>query len=500
VVKSHVEESLGANPGDAALNPADPVAMGLSEPRSGFLDSSRGRGFRALRHREYLLLFTAFLTNQTGFWISHVSMQALMVRLSGNDPFQIGLLFFFLFLPAFVLAPIAGVAADRFDRKRIVLLCYLGVVSVAGVMAWLTASGDITPGILLGLSLCMGTAFAFAGPSNFSIAANSVPQEDLPSAVSLQSAANNLTRVVGPAAAAPLVAGGSLANAFAIFAVAAGVAGLLIARIRLSPYEPDPDELGILGRMRNGLQHARERRPALPALATVATLSVFGVSHMALLPIYASEVLGNADYFAWIVVATGSGALVGALAAGYRGVSTLRGAGQQMAIYGIVLAAFAVTRSLWLALAAQVAIGLFYFSIMTSLQTLLQQVVDDAKRGRVMSLFQICWAGLIPFGGLGLGAAASSFGVVTTLLASAAVCAGYGVALAATRSPRVLAPLQPAAPRERAGGAAAQGPGRDGGAPRPAAVPRRRGDAAHRSAPDPHAVGPPDASSTGHLR
>jgi MFS family permease len=430
VVKTHVEESLGANPGDAALNPADSVAMGVPSARAPrFLDSSRGRAFRALRHREYGLLFSAFLINQTGFWISHVSMQGLMVQLTGNDPFQIGLLFFFLFIPAFLLAPLAGVAADRFDRKRIVLACYAGVVAVTSSLAWLTNADLMTPQLLLGLSLLMGTAFAFSGPSNFAIAANSVPEEDLPSAVSLQSAANNLTRVVGPAAAAPLVAGHYTAVSFAIFAVAAASAGLLISRIRLSSYERDTEDSGIIGRMRNGFEHARERKPALPALFTVAVLSLFGVSHMALVPVFADVALGDRDLFAWIVVATGSGALVGAIVTGYTNQSSLRVAGIQVAVYGVALAVFATSTDFRVALAAQVVIGYFYFSVMTSLQTLVQQVVDDSKRGRVMSLFQVCWAGLVPFGGLGMGAAGDSFGVVATLLVAGSVCTLYGVIL-----------------------------------------------------------------------
>ena len=114
MTSSHPEESLGANPGDAALNPADSVAMGIqSADAPRFLQSHRGRGLRALAHRQYRLLFTAFCINQTGFWISHISLQGLMVELSNNDTRQNGLLFFALFLPAFALAPLAGVAADH---------------------------------------------------------------------------------------------------------------------------------------------------------------------------------------------------------------------------------------------------------------------------------------------------------------------------------------------------------------------------------------------------
>lgn len=431
MVKTHVEESIGANPADAAINPADSVAMGVPSSRvPGFLASDRGRGFRALAHREYRLLFTAFVVNQTGFWISHISLQKLMADLSHNDPTMVGWLFFSLFLPAFFFAPVAGVAADRFDRRRILLTCYGVVIAIAGVLAATTATGVITPVGLMALAAIMGTAYAFSGPPNFAIAANSVPDDDLPSAVSLQSAANNLTRVVGPLLSASLVATGALATCFAIYTAAAAIAAILIARIRLTPFEPEPSDEGIFARMRSGLDHARERKPAVPALVTVAVLTLFGISHNTVIPIYAQEVLGRPELFAYIVASTGAGALVGALVSGYR-TTTLSNAGALFFAYAVALTAFASTRDWHIALLTQLLIGFFYFSVMTSLQTIVQQVVDDAKRGRVMSLFQVCWAGLVPFGAIGMGQAAAFFGVVDSMLGAAAVCAAYGVVLIA---------------------------------------------------------------------
>jgi len=433
LVKTPVEESLGANPGSAALNPADSVAMGVQSARAPrFLASSQGWAFRALAHREYRLLFTAFSIGHTGFWLSHISMQGLMVEISGNDPRYLGLLFFCLLIPAFLLAPLAGVAADRLDRKRIMCTCHLIVGILAGALALLAAREAIgAPGLLL-LATLLGTSFAFSGPASFALAANAVPTSDLQSAVSLSSAANNLTRVLGPLMAAPLIASGAFALGFAGYMGAALTAALLTALMRVSPYTPDAEEASLFGRLRNGLDHARGRRPAVPALLTVATLSVFGVSHVALLPVYAQAVLGDRDLFAWFVVASGIGAMAGALSTGYRKTTpTLFGAALRMLGYGVALTGFAAAPSLAPALLSQVAIGYFYFAVMTSLQTLIQQLVDESKRGRVMSLFQISWAGLIPFGALGMGAVAGAVGIEATLLGGAAVCAGFGAAMMA---------------------------------------------------------------------
>jgi len=431
LVKSHAEESLGANPGDAALNPADSVAMGVPAARIPKPPAPGRVGtFRALQHRAFRLLFVAFLVNQTGFWISHISLQGLMVQLSNNDTRQNGLLFFFLFLPAFVLAPLAGVAADRFDRKRIVLVCYALVTLVAALLAVATYSNWMTPSRLLAIAFAMGFSFAFSGPASMAIAANSVPKDDLASAVSLQSAANNLTRVAGPLLAAPLLATSRFDVSFGLYMLAAAIAAGLTASMRIERFAPDVEEAGIFARVANGFAHARERRPALPILLTVAVLSYFGVSHTVLIPAYAADVLGSKDYFVWLVAATGLGAMVGALQSGRQGRSpSLRAATLGLIAYGVALAGFAGSSSLVMALITQLVVGYFYFAVMTSLQTLLQQIVDESKRGRVMSLFQVSWAGLVPFGSLMLGYLAGPLGTAGTIFLSALVCGLYGVVM-----------------------------------------------------------------------
>jgi len=435
-IKTHVEESLGANPAEAAFDPADSVAMGV--PR--WLASGRGQVFRALVHREYRLLFLAFLINQTGFWVAHLSIQGLTVAISHNDPLHIGMVFFSLFLPAFALAPLAGVAADRFDRKRIVVVCYVAVIALALALSALTHGGRMTMPWLFGLTFLLGSAFAFSGPANMAIAANSVPREDLSSAVSLQSALNNLTRVVGPMLAGPLVASGRFDVAFGLYAIAAGAAGILVARIRLTPWEPAAEEdLGILGRIASGFAHARERHPALPALAMTAMLSLFGASHVTVLSIYAQDRLGDVNWFPWIVSAIGAGALAGALVIGGRR-PRLASAARNTVAYGVLLAGFGFSATPALAIGLEALIGFFYFAVMTELQTLIQGIVDESMRGRVMSLFQVCWAGLIPFGSLGMGAAAGALGVGHTLVLSGIACAACGVWMALRANAYAAAP------------------------------------------------------------
>jgi MFS family permease len=386
---------------------------------------------RAFRHREFRLLFAGFAVNQTGFWISHISLQGLMVGLTGNDPFQVGLLFSSLLLPALFLAPLAGVAADRFNRKTILVLCNASVAVLATGLALLTTAGAAAPLSLVAIGFGLGSAFAIAGPASNAIAANAVDTDDLASAVALQSATNNLTRVTGPLLAAPLVATGHFAVAFGFFAFAALVSAFLVSRMRVGAAPADTHGGGVFERIWSGLVHARERPPALAALATAAGLAMFGVAHIAMLPVYAEEVLGKTELFAWIVATTAFGAMVGALMTGREARPTLRRAALRLVVYGLALGVFASTHSIVVAFAAQLVVGYCYFAVMTGLQTLLQQLVEDAQRGRVMSLFQVAWAGLTPIGTLVLGMVASAAGVVVALQGAALGCLIVGVAMSA---------------------------------------------------------------------
>src|SRR5262245_23030157 len=263
-----------------------------------------------------------------------------MVKLSNNDPFQVGLLFSSLLLPALLLAPIAGVAADRFNRRKILMLCYLSVAALAALLAGLAATGAFESA-LLALGFAMGTTFAFAGPASSAIAANAVDTEDLSSAVALQSAANNLTRVVGPLLAAPLVATGRFTVAFGFFSAAALTSAGLVSRLRVGAAPLDVHAGGVIARIRAGFAHARERPPALAALATAAGLSIFGVAHIAMLPVYAQEVLGRTELFAWIVATTAFGAMIGALVTGREARPTLWRAALRLIAYGLALGVFA---------------------------------------------------------------------------------------------------------------------------------------------------------------
>ena len=346
------------------------------------------------------------------------------------------MLFVALFVPALVVAPFAGVVADRHERRRVMMVAYAGMAVCATALAMLALVVDDPPlWSVYGLALALGTTFSLLGPATGALVANTVGPDDLPSAISLQAAAANLTRVAGPLVAAPLIAAEVFGVSFAAFAATCLFAIIVLTRVRVAPHDREADDGAVLTRIRDGLAHARERRPALLAIATVGVTSVFGVAHVAVIPSFAREVLDrDAGDFAWIVAGTGVGAIVGALATGYsRATPSLRRGATALALYGASLVGFALSGSLALAIAWQVAIGVFYFATMTTLQTLVQQVVTDSMRGRVMSLFGIAWGGIVWVGALLFGWVADDgfdLGVRPTLLLAAAVLLAWGTTVA----------------------------------------------------------------------
>jgi len=370
--------------------------------------------------------------------MSHVTLQGLVEdRSADGDNLAVTWLFVALFVPQLVIGPFAGVLADRVERRRVVVACYSAAAVVASALALLTlASDEPSLVVIYLLALALGTSFSFIGPSAGALVVNSVTPDDVPSAISMQAAVQNMTRVAGPIFAAGIIASQRFHIAFATFAVAAAIAAVMMSRVRVESHDIVPDSLGVFARMAVGARHARERSPALLAIATVAMASIFGVAHTALIPSFTKDVLGeDAGRFGVIVAATGIGAIVGALTVGYskREPSLSRGA-LSLVMYGVCLTGFALSESLAVAVGWQVVVGFFYFGTMTTLQTLVQQVVADEMRGRVMSLFGIAWGGLVWVGTLILGLAADQRGLDlgerTTLVLTASVLISYGTIVA----------------------------------------------------------------------
>ncbi len=415
----------------------------IGEPVRG-RDGQRAQLFSAFKIREFRLLFGAYSIGDLGFWISHITLQSEMARVTDKSPLWLGFLFFATFIPMLLFAPAAGVVADRVDRKRLLVTtrCLVGVV--ASVLAGFLHAGLEGPGMLAGFGFLLGSLFAFMAPAQQAMTANAVPTEDLASAISLQAAGNNVLRIAGPALAAPILHWWGAGWALTAYAGTNVLMVLMLIPIRISRRPAEIGHASAWQQWKDGLRHARDRKPAVAVLMTMAVLSVFGIAYVALYPVFATDVLGHPRRdFSLLVVASGSGAVFGALAIGLRRHGpTLRTALIWLVAFGVAAGGFALSRNWELSLGLNAFVGLCYFSVTTALNTVLQELADDDKRGRLLGLFTLTWAGLIPIGGIWMGAVADISSAPLALEIGSSVCLVYALFSLAryTAVPRRVSP------------------------------------------------------------
>lgn len=403
-----------------------PEAPGPSAERSS---PAHGRwtAFRSLRHPRFRVVWGTFFVANLGFWVSFVSLQALMSRLTDADGSWQGVLFFVNFIPMLVFTPVAGVVADRIERRRVLAAGYGAIATVAALLALLTLAGRATPTTILPFAFGFGVALAFTSPAGQALVADAVPPADLSSAISLQSVGSNFSRVVGPTLAAPLIALFDEGGSFAMYAVMSAIAAVQLQRLELPERRADARQSGFWNSLRDGARHARHRPPAVTTLSMLAMSSLFAGSYLALLPVVAKDVFERGTTgFTVLAAVTGFGAMLGALTTGMREQApSLSRVAMLVSASGISLAAFARTSSWPLGLVLVAFVGGTAFAAMTALNTLIQHLSDDAKRGRMMALFSIGWGGLAPVGGLWQSVLADRWGVSATLTLAGIVTACY---------------------------------------------------------------------------
>lgn len=415
---------------------APELEAALPGPAPGELVPEPGRRahpFRALHHRQFALLFAASTIGDIGYWISFVALQAYMADLTDKSASWLGILFFANFIPMMIFAPVAGSAADRMDRKRLLVTIRSVIGCIAATMATLILADLATPAVVVIVAFALGTTYGFLGPTQSAAVANTVPADDLLSAVSMASAGNNLCRVAGPALGAPVLALWGAGWSFVVYAATSVLVALLLVPIRIrSELDLRPDA-GAWRRIRDGLRHARERPPAMAALVTMSVFSVFGGAQIALYPLFANEVHDKpTQAFTAIVVCSGIGAVLGAMGTALRRtVPGLQSSLGWLVGFSVMSIAFALAPTWIGALVCAVFVGFCYFSMTTALNTMLQHLADDDKRGRIMSLFVVTWGGLIPVGAIWMGALADATSAPFVVALGASVCLAFAVAMLA---------------------------------------------------------------------
>jgi MFS family permease len=372
---------------------------------------------RALRHRNYRLFFVGQGTSLVGTWITRVATSWLVYRLTGSA-WLLGIVGFAGQIPTFVIAPFAGVAVDRWNRHRVLVWTQIFSMLQSGALAYFALRGTITVWHVIVLVAIQGLINAFDTPARQAFVVEMVDKrEDLPNAIALNSTLVNLARLIGPSIAGILIAAFGEGYCFAIDAVsyAAVIASLLMMNVVLKPRRVPRHALVEL---REGFRYAASHVPIRSALMLLAFVSLVGAPYIVLMPIFAKEVLhGGAHTLGVLTGATGVGAIAGALwlasrrdSSNLERVITLAGT-----TFGLALVAFSLSGKLVLSLALLVAVGAGMMITMAAVNTRIQTLVEEDKRGRVMSFFTMAFFGMAPFGALAAGALAAKIGAPTTV-------------------------------------------------------------------------------------
>ncbi|MBV8381566.1 MAG: MFS transporter [Planctomycetaceae bacterium] len=409
----------------------DPLAENLrpsssNVPEAGVQPPASGRipALRALASRNYRLFFAGQLVSLIGTWMQSVAQSWLVYRLSGS-PVLLGLVGFAGQIPVFLLAPVGGSLADCRDRHRIIVTTQSASMALAMILAGLTLGGQVQIGHVFVLATLLGVVNAFDIPARQAFLVDMVGRDDLISAIALNSSMVNGARIVGPAVAGVLVAAVGegwcfFANGLSYLAV---LAGLLAMRLEVRPRSPRAGSP--LAHVVEGFGFVARTAPIRDLLGLLGLISLMGTPYAVLMPIFADQILhGGAKELGLLMGASGLGALLGALVlASRRGVRGLgRWVSRAAAGFGVSLIAFSLSRRFWLSVALLVPVGFSMMVEMAASNTLIQAMVPDRLRGRVMAVYSMMFMGMAPFGALLAGALAQRVGAPWTVASGGAAC------------------------------------------------------------------------------
>jgi MFS family permease len=385
-----------------------------------------GRGFSAIRHRNFRLYWIGQIVSLVGTWMQSVS-QPWLVLLLGGSPIQLGLVLALQFAPSLALAPLGGVIADRVDKRRLLLWTQSFAALEAAVLFGLTVTGVIQIWEIMVLALALGFVNALDMPVRQSFAAELVPREDLINAITLNSASFNLARVIGPAIAGLALAFYGPAFNFGVNAIS--YLGVLAALLRMDPAAMQPisraqQPASMRSSLAEGIRYAVRTPTVLWPLVLLGGIGMFGMNFQTLLPLFARFTLDlNADGFGALFAAMGLGSLIGSLSLAFIGsrrplVGMIIGGGISFVTFETFLG---LSRSPLVAFPLIVFVGLSSMLMINTINVIVQRSVPDALRGRVMALYVTVFAGSTPIGGLFAGSVAQAWGPPAGFLVGAGI-------------------------------------------------------------------------------
>jgi MFS family permease len=432
---------------------------------------------RSLRHRNYRLFFFGQGVSLIGTWMQGVAQPWLVYDLTGSVVL-LGIVGFTGQILTFLLAPVAGVLADRWNRHRLVVWAQAAALVQAGALAALTLTGVIEVWHIIVLSLLGGLIRAFEIPIRQSFVVEMIDDRaDLPNAIAMNSFLVNSSRLIGPALAGIIIGAAQMGDlpagalpAVASTAAVAGVPGgphptatgegvcfllnavsyvaviLALLAMRLKPRRIEPTRSHVFTHLAEGFLYAWRHRAIRPVLLLLGVVSLMGVPYTTLMPVFAKEILaGGPETMGFLMAAVAVGAVGGALFLAARSEPTglARIIPVAAALFGLGLIGFAWSHDFWLSMLVLVVAGGGMMAQMASSNTLLQTVTDEDKRGRVMSFYTMAFMGMGPFGALLSGWLAESVGVQWTVAIGGIACILGGAAFALLARQKVEAALAP---------------------------------------------------------
>ncbi len=380
--------------------------------------------FRSLQYRNYRLFFAGQSVSVIGTWIQQIAMPWLVYDLT-KSVFLLGLVGFVGQVPTFILSPFAGVLTDRWNKYYILIATQILSMVQAIILTFLVFTQSIEIWHIVLLSCFLGCINAFDTPARQSFVIKMVDKkEDLGNAIALNSSMVNAARILGPSLAGVLIAATGEGICFMINALSY-VFVILSLLLMVIPHEKKIKSKPVLKEFKEGFSYTFSVIPIKYAILLLALVSLMGMSSIVLMPVFAKEILhGGSNTFGFLMAASGLGALIGAFYLASR--KSITGLDKVIplsaATFGIGLVMFSFFHVFILSLVLMVLMGLGMMLQMASCNTLIQTIVDDDMRGRVMSFFVMAFMGTAPFGSLLAGSAAKVIGVPHTILIGGIAC------------------------------------------------------------------------------
>ncbi len=412
----------------------DKSQIPLSEQEDGALESRSGRlfsrTFQAFRYRDFRIMWCGAFTSTVGTWMQTISQAWLVFSLTGS-PFYLGLIAFLGEAPIMLFSILGGAAADRIDRRKLLLGSQYVQMSSAFILTALIYWDLIQIWHFMLLVSLVGTAQAFGAPAYQALIPGLVKRKDMPNAIALNSIQFNLARVLGPVLAAVVMHSLGPAACFALNGVSflAVILSLLLIR---SSFSPAPSDDSVWHQIKQGFRFVKGRGSLWQLSILGFASTFFGLPLLTLLPVFARDVFGlGSGGYANMMAFSGVGAVAGALL--YANLSWMKNRGRFVLrvqlLLSALLALFAFSQNIYLACALLFLIGICMMSLFASINSLVQLTTTDEMRGRVMSIFTVSFRGGIPLGNLLAGAVASrvspSFAILVGGILLAAVASSF---------------------------------------------------------------------------